>query len=142
MPLCRVYHCKTKSGDPNYKDITAHRFPARDLETARKWLVACKIEWDGSLKEYNFKGKIVCSKHFLPSDYEDDSFSRLMLGSGKIDKPRPKRLKPTAVPTVDLYGQLPEKVSTKDRKQRAQKRAVSNINFISHHYMYRVYIAY
>lgn len=142
MPLCRVYHCKTSSGSK----IPTHRFPAHNTELARKWLVACKIQWKGSLKDFDFKNKVVCSKHFADDAYEPDLYSKLMVESGLIDKPRPRRLKPDAVPTLDLTATstttfIPQRVTTLNRIQRqekeAQKRAVSVlVNSVSRLYLY------
>ncbi|XP_072048102.1 uncharacterized protein [Amphiura filiformis] len=116
MPLCRVFHCKTNTGQT---DIPCHRFPAKDLETSRRWLIACKIQWEGSLKNYKFRNKIVCGLHFAPSDYEDDTYSKVMLADGKIEKARPKRLKPGVVPTLNLT-----KLSDPKPRLISQQRAV------------------
>ena len=133
MPQCRVFGCSTHVGD---KTLSSHRFPSRDPATCQKWLIACRIQWQGSLKTKKYKNMYVCSRHFKDSDFERDFFSEIMMEEGEINKPRPRKLKEGVVPTLCLHDQAVvkprlayEKRQQKQRRQ-AQKRVSNSVNQI------------
>ena len=131
MPQCRVFGCTTHVGDKQY---SCHRFPSNDAQMCQKWLIACRIQWQGSLKTQKYKNMYVCSRHFTASDYEEDCYSRIMMDERKIQKPRPPKLKEGAVPTLCLHEQpvakprLGYEQRQKKQRRQAQKR-VSNYIF-------------
>lgn len=83
---CCVIDCKSASHLPEHSDVKFHAFPTNDI--ARNiWLKNCHIEKTRSITKSN----VVCSRHFLESDYQIPKNGRRLLSLN-------------AVPTIFAWG--------------------------------------
>lgn len=83
---CCVSECKSSSQLPDCSDVRFHAFPTN--ETVRNiWLKNCHIEQNRSITKSN----VVCSRHFLETDYQAPKNGRKLLGQN-------------AVPTIFAWG--------------------------------------
>lgn len=83
---CCVKECSSSSHLPECSDVKFHSFPTNDL-ARDMWLKNCHIEQTRSITKSN----VVCSKHFLESDYQTPKSVRKMLSTN-------------AVPTIFAWG--------------------------------------
>ena len=126
MPKCRVYGCEQNRA----KGVVTHRFPYKtDLQRAERWLVACRIEFDGNISKFNFKDLIICGKHFANDAYEEDMQAKLLHEQhpDKYDGRSKRKLKSDAMPTLHMPGSKPppkERQSTLRRQQREERKKV------------------
>ncbi|XP_060765746.1 THAP domain-containing protein 1-like [Neoarius graeffei] len=94
MPQCVAFGCNNrtdgKHNDP--PDVSFHSFPLKNTKRVRAWLrMIGRSDFKPS------RASRLCSKHFLPSAYEEDLFAKYVgLQPGK--KPR-RILKDDTVPT-------------------------------------------
>lgn len=79
---CCVPDCKSSSQLPECQDVKFHQFPANSV-TRNSWVKNCHIEAGRQVSKNN----VVCSRHFLDTDYQTPKNGRRMLS-------------PNAVPTV------------------------------------------
>ncbi len=108
--VCAVACCKA----PFPPDVSFHRVPKK--EPARKaWVNACKRK-----DKFNPDTSLICSQHFLPTDFDRDLQSELLHGK------RRRKLKTGAIPTLLLLpcAQTP---AISERQQRADKRERKNL---------------
>jgi hypothetical protein len=94
---CAVAICDS----PKTLDTIYHNFP-KNTCVKQQWLVKCK-----PMKEINPNTASVCSKHFLPTDYERDLEHEL------LNLPPRKKLKKEAVPSQHLVSNNEETVNPK-----------------------------
>ena len=120
MVLCQAYGCSNRSGKSDGRSFHPIPDPTKQPELCRKWLAAIKVE-KFNPNTYKFdRNNVICSDHFLASDYEEDMRARLM----KM-KPR-KLLKDGVVPSVFSHRAPPKsRISTEERLERTSKRKVS-----------------
>ena len=126
MPLCRVFNCTTNTG----AGTVCHVFPYKtDISRAREWLVRCRINFGNKpsdLRMYDFKSKVICSRHFAPSAYQENFRSKL-LGESPIKM----ELRKDAMPTLHLPAQSPaaslspQTPSPRVRQQQQQQQQQS-----------------
>lgn len=83
---CYVSECKSASHLEECKDVRFHAFPMNEI-TRNLWLKNCRIEQNRSITKSN----VICSRHFLESDYQVPKNGRRFLISN-------------AVPTVFDWG--------------------------------------
>lgn len=83
---CCVSECKSASQLPECADIKFHAFPTNDV-ARNMWLKNCHIQQTRSITKSN----VVCSKHFLESDYQAPKNGRKLLNTN-------------AVPTIFAWG--------------------------------------
>lgn len=83
---CCVSECKSASHLPEHSDVKFHAFPTNDI-ARNMWLKNCHIEQNRSITKSN----VVCSRHFLETDYQAPKNNRRLLNSN-------------AVPTVFGWG--------------------------------------
>lgn len=87
---CSVATCKNNSRKVKKcgENIMFFRFP-KDGKIKKEWIRKCyrKDKWDP-------ENKRICSKHFLPSDFEDEVMARLL-------NIQPKKLKANG--NINLY---------------------------------------
>ena len=120
-PICQVGNCNVKLK----RGVKGHRFPKRDKERAKRWLIACKIEF-GDIRTVKFDNRYICSKHFAEDAYEEEKVLTL------INKENPEHtfkqtvvrtLKSNAMPTLFMprsaAGSL---VVTSVRRQSTENR--------------------
>lgn len=108
---CAVAICPS----PKDEQTIYHRFPKSD-DLKKKWIVACRRD-DRIL---NPKTSLICSRHFLPTDYERDLEHEL------LGLPPRKFLKKDAVPSRKLRYEEKEnqgsKSASSNRQRLQQKR--------------------
>ena len=135
---CCVYGCEHNSRDYG---LTAYSFPHKhDLERAKQWLDLCKIEYE-DIKKFNFKGLLICGRHFAEEAFEDHSDLNSSL-NGDFDHEHSyssnhcklqKRLKPDAVPTLHIPAcarlkMLAKKIEQqKDRTEKIKLKRTSSL---------------
>lgn len=83
---CCITDCKSNSSLPEFSDVKFHAFPTNEI-VRNIWLKNCHIEQNRSITKSN----VVCSRHFLESDYQVPKNGRRLLNSN-------------AVPTVFSWG--------------------------------------
>lgn len=83
---CCVNECKSASHLDEYKDVRFHAFPTNEL-VRNMWLKNCHIEQNRSITKSN----VICSRHFLESDYQAPKNGRRLLNTN-------------AVPTIFEWG--------------------------------------
>lgn len=84
---CCVSECKSASHLPEYSDVKFHAIPTNDV-ARNMWLKNCRIATNRSITKSN----VVCSRHFLATDYQSPKNGRRqLLGSN-------------AVPTIFAWG--------------------------------------
>lgn len=83
---CCVLECKSVSHLPEFSDVKFHAFPTNQI-VRNIWMKNCHIEQNRSIAKSN----VVCSRHFLESDYQIPKNGRRLLNSN-------------AVPTVFSWG--------------------------------------
>ena len=99
---CSAYGCQNRL-IPGKSDLTFHAFPTRNIELRKKWIQA--------VRRMNFEPKShdrICSDHFLPSDFRDDTSLLIKL------------LKEDAVPSV--FKGFPTHLQTPAKKRRVLER--------------------
>ncbi|XP_045106097.1 uncharacterized protein LOC123501361 [Portunus trituberculatus] len=90
---CSVLWCYSDKGKTAGTGIRYFRFPKND-EIRKQWVRACD-----KVDDFNFKNAVVCSRHFMPSDYARDLKNEFL----QTEVPRRKRsLKEEAVPSLFL----------------------------------------
>lgn len=90
--ICAVAICPS----PKDQQTVYHRFPKSD-ELKKKWIVACRRDD----RIINTSTSLICSNHFLPTDYERDLEHEL------LGLPLRKILKKDAVPSRKLrHGEV------------------------------------
>ena len=131
MVLCQAFGCSNRSGKSSGKSFHPIPDPAKDPELCGKWLAAIKVE-KFKVNSYVFdRNNVICSDHFLSSDYEDDIRARLMSNV----KPR-KMLKDGVVPSIFAHKQPSKaRTSTEERLIKASKRQVSMIIWFFFYYL-------
>ncbi|KAL1488773.1 hypothetical protein ABEB36_014572 [Hypothenemus hampei] len=93
---CAIFGCNSNNRskkNPLNTNVKFHRFP-KDSNLIKQWLHATKRK-----DNINYKTAVVCSKHFLDSDYKVNLKHELL-------NYRPKRyrgLKDDAVPSQNLF---------------------------------------
>lgn len=83
---CCIAECQSSSQLPDCNDIKFHAFPTNEV-VRNMWLKNCRIEQNRSITKSN----VVCSKHFLETDYQVPKNGRRLLNSN-------------AVPTIFNWG--------------------------------------
>lgn len=83
---CCITDCQSSSHLPECSDIKFHAFPTNEV-VRNMWLKNCHIEQHRSITKSN----VVCSKHFLETDYQPPKNGRRLLSSN-------------AVPTIFNWG--------------------------------------
>lgn len=83
---CCVIDCKSVSNLPEFSEVKFHAFPTNEI-VRNIWLKNCHIEQNRSITKSN----VVCSRHFLETDYQVPKHGRRLLNSN-------------AVPTVFAWG--------------------------------------
>lgn len=76
---CCVSECKSASHLPEHSDVKFHAFPTNDV-ARNMWLKNCHIEQNRSITKSN----VVCSRHFLESDYQAPKNGRRLLNSNAV----------------------------------------------------------
>lgn len=76
---CCIAECKSASHLPEHSDIKFHAFPTNDI-ARNMWLKNCHIEQNRSITKSN----VVCSRHFLESDYQVPKNGRRLLNSNAV----------------------------------------------------------
>lgn len=83
---CCVNECKSASHLEEYKDVRFHGFPMNEI-VRNMWLKNCRVEQNRSITKSN----VICSRHFLGSDYQVPKNGRRLLNTN-------------AVPTIFEWG--------------------------------------
>lgn len=83
---CCVTDCKSSSQLPECSEMRFHAIPTNDV-VRNMWLANCHIEQNRSITKSN----VVCSGHFLETDYQAPKNGRRLLN-------------PNAVPTIFAWG--------------------------------------
>lgn len=76
---CCVSECKSASHLPEHSDVKFHAFPTNDV-ARNMWLKNCHIEQNRSITKSN----VVCSRHFLETDYQAPKNGRKLLNSNAV----------------------------------------------------------
>lgn len=76
---CCVAECKSASHLPEHSDVKFHAFPTNDI-ARNMWMINCHIEQTRSITKSN----VVCSRHFLESDYQVPKNGRKLLNSNAV----------------------------------------------------------
>lgn len=97
---CCITDCKSASHLPECSELKFHAFPTNDI-VRNMWLKNCHIEQNRSITKSN----VVCSRHFLESDYQPPKNGRRLLNSN-------------AVPTIFNWG---NEKSFADHMEEAQQ---------------------
>lgn len=105
MRYCSVYGCSNNSAKNKELAYFAFPNPQKDRERAIIWLE--NIGTGHDVDSFNFKRKVVCSKHFDKSAFKRDLQAEL------LGLPEKKRLNPDAVPTIFDFPS-PKKKKRKD----------------------------
>lgn len=121
---CCVNDCKSASHLDEYKDTRFHAFPTNEL-VRNMWLKNCHIEQNRSITKSN----VICSRHFLESDYQAPKNGRRLLNTN-------------AVPTIFDWGNeksfsdymadaqdtdTPAETSTKENADKGAKASSTDI---------------
>ena len=118
MPTCAVVHCHNGSGrkERTHEDgrkATLYQVPE-----------GMQIQWQEMINRQNFvvnKNSLVCSLHFEENAYVDETDNH-----DKYNRKRKrKKLKPRALPTLDLRPKKPES-ETESRRNKGQKSKRAN----------------
>lgn len=83
---CCVNECKSASHLEECKDVRFHAFPMNEI-VRNMWVQNCHIEQNRSITKSN----VICSRHFLESDYQPPKNGRRLLNNN-------------AVPTIFEWG--------------------------------------
>ncbi|XP_063969971.1 uncharacterized protein LOC129284132 [Lytechinus pictus] len=106
MVYCQAFGCNNTTNTGCKKHgVSFHAIPdpLKRPEECRKWIAALKVE-KFDFKTYRFnRSNVVCSEHFVESDFVEDLRAKLM---GSKEK---KRLKDGAIPSVFDYRPLPKR---------------------------------
>jgi len=118
MPGCAIPMCKTYSVNRNRKktaeQVIYHYLP-RDPFFKNIWLSLCR-------KNANGDHARVCSKHFTEDSYERDLQAELL---GVV---RRKRLRPDAVPTLNLFTPTAQPQPSADTVQPVEQNDVEVVS--------------
>lgn len=83
---CCIAECKSTSNLPEFSEVKFHAFPTNEI-VRNIWLKNCHIEQNRSITKSN----VVCSRHFLETDYQAPKNGRRLLNTN-------------AAPTVFSWG--------------------------------------
>lgn len=108
---CSVAICRESRQDRSY-----HLFP-RDPVLRNIWVEACHRK-----DNFNPERSIVCSNHFLPSDYEHHLMNELLQKQSK------KILKKGAVPTQNLLPDIDDIEKMKRAVEAQKSEVLQNLN--------------
>ncbi|XP_069670359.1 uncharacterized protein [Periplaneta americana] len=110
VAVCQSVYKKTT----NYANkVSFFSFP-KDEEIRKRWIVACKRQ-----NKFNPGTSRICSLHFKSEDFELNFRAQLL----KIQPKRPRILKPTAVPTLNLNSGHNAMGKSSSRSQRLEERS-------------------
>lgn len=76
---CCVNDCKSVSNLEECKDVRFHAFPTNEI-VRNMWLKNCRIEQNRSITKSN----VICSRHFLETDYQPPKNGRRLLNSNAV----------------------------------------------------------
>lgn len=101
------------------RDVKFFRFP-KDEEFRKKWVHAT-----GREDKFNFKNSVVCSKHFVESDYKINLQHQLL----KYTPKRYRGLKDDAIPNQNLPKSSFKTMASRSAvvKKKEQKQLVSDL---------------
>ncbi|XP_022160850.1 THAP domain-containing protein 4-like [Myzus persicae] len=121
--VCAVSTCvnySAKSKNEGRTDISFHRFP-KDLFYQKQWIHKCK-----RADKWNPSSSFICSDHFKNDDYVRNLQAELLGYT-----PKGRRLKPDAIPTLNLpchFIQGDEvSTSTTNRNKRMETKAAQQV---------------
>ncbi|CAI6352105.1 unnamed protein product [Macrosiphum euphorbiae] len=99
MPWCVIIGCSNnlKSTKQHEKDVSYHIFP-KNLQRRNAWMKSIKLPF-----KFNADTSYVCSKHFVPDDFECNNLKEQLLNI-KVKK----QLKRTAIPSINISNTLEE----------------------------------
>lgn len=76
---CCVSECQSASHLPECSDVKFHAFPTNEI-ARNMWVKNCHIEQNRSITKSN----VVCSRHFLETDYQAPKNGRRLLNSNAV----------------------------------------------------------
>ena len=119
MPQCKAFGCFNNSGRKP-KGVICHSVPKKpqDRDRATQWLIRCGIKTDDPKV---FNDAVVCSEHFLESDYKPNRYEEYNIANAK------KELRDTAVPSVFTHKLAKPAKVRQSSVQRAKRKVCADI---------------
>ncbi|KAB0805345.1 hypothetical protein PPYR_02315 [Photinus pyralis] len=107
--MCSVATCKSNRRKVTGESLKFFSFP-KNLVVQKQWVQKCYQR-----DKFDTKKEKICSKHFQPSDYEDEVMANIMGIPAK-------KLKIDAIPSLYLPFSRKETITESSRKERAARR--------------------